>query len=167
MFRLAASCLCKWRNLSLQSVGAWESLTTKWIPTCCFMLIDLWQRSTVMMEHFIVFMAQRCTSCQAKWVTLAPCTSLVCVDVCLPAVVLMVLRHQCLYQISLCACVSYNKLIPFPEGRNICYRFNSFSDFLYPDLIDGYTGERAALEEQLHQKEELHLSLERELQVRL
>ncbi|TNM92923.1 hypothetical protein fugu_018325 [Takifugu bimaculatus] len=33
------------------------------------------------------------------------------------------------------------------------------------DLIDGYTGERAALEEQLHQKEELHLSLEQELQV--
>ncbi|XP_026156744.1 A-kinase anchor protein 9 isoform X2 [Mastacembelus armatus] len=32
-------------------------------------------------------------------------------------------------------------------------------------LIDGYTGERAALEEQLHQKEELQLSLEQELQV--
>ncbi|XP_037119132.1 A-kinase anchor protein 9 isoform X2 [Syngnathus acus] len=32
-------------------------------------------------------------------------------------------------------------------------------------LIDGYTGERAALEEQLRQKEELHLSLEQELQV--
>lgn len=33
-------------------------------------------------------------------------------------------------------------------------------------LIDGYTGERAALEEQLRQKEELQLSLEQELQVR-
>lgn len=33
-------------------------------------------------------------------------------------------------------------------------------------LIDGYTGERAALEEQLCQKEELQLSLEQELQVR-
>ncbi|XP_035801753.2 A-kinase anchor protein 9 isoform X3 [Amphiprion ocellaris] len=32
-------------------------------------------------------------------------------------------------------------------------------------LIDGYTGERAALEEQLRQKEELQLSLEQELQV--
>ncbi|XP_035849224.1 A-kinase anchor protein 9 isoform X4 [Sander lucioperca] len=32
-------------------------------------------------------------------------------------------------------------------------------------LIDGYTGERAALEEQLRHKEELHLSLEQELQV--
>ncbi|KAM8840712.1 A-kinase anchor protein 9 isoform 3-T3 [Spinachia spinachia] len=32
-------------------------------------------------------------------------------------------------------------------------------------LIDGYTGERAELEEQLHQKEELRLSLEQELQV--
>uniref|UniRef100_A0A3Q1FNT2 Pericentrin/AKAP-450 centrosomal targeting domain-containing protein n=1 Tax=Acanthochromis polyacanthus TaxID=80966 RepID=A0A3Q1FNT2_9TELE len=32
-------------------------------------------------------------------------------------------------------------------------------------LIDGYTGERAALEEQLRQKEELLLSLEQELQV--
>lgn len=32
-------------------------------------------------------------------------------------------------------------------------------------LIDGYTGERAALEEQLRQKEELHLSLEQDLQV--
>lgn len=33
-------------------------------------------------------------------------------------------------------------------------------------LIDGYTDERAALEEQLRQKEELHLILEQELQVR-
>lgn len=33
-------------------------------------------------------------------------------------------------------------------------------------LIDGYTGERAALDEQLRQKEELQLSLEQELQVR-
>ena len=33
-------------------------------------------------------------------------------------------------------------------------------------LIDGYTGERAALEEQLRQKEELQLNLEQELQVR-
>uniref|UniRef100_A0AAQ4P127 A-kinase anchoring protein 9 n=1 Tax=Gasterosteus aculeatus aculeatus TaxID=481459 RepID=A0AAQ4P127_GASAC len=33
------------------------------------------------------------------------------------------------------------------------------------DLIDGYTGERAGLEEQLRQKEELQLSLEQELQV--
>ncbi|XP_054618970.1 A-kinase anchor protein 9 isoform X4 [Dunckerocampus dactyliophorus] len=33
------------------------------------------------------------------------------------------------------------------------------------DVIDGYTGERAALEEQLRQKEELQLSLEQELQV--
>ncbi|XP_072226072.1 A-kinase anchor protein 9 isoform X3 [Leuresthes tenuis] len=32
-------------------------------------------------------------------------------------------------------------------------------------VIDGYTGERAALEEQLRQKEELQLSLEQELQV--
>ncbi|XP_031644532.1 A-kinase anchor protein 9 isoform X4 [Oncorhynchus kisutch] len=32
-------------------------------------------------------------------------------------------------------------------------------------LIDGYTGERAALEEQVRQKEELQLSLEQELQV--
>ncbi|XP_021427846.2 A-kinase anchor protein 9 isoform X8 [Oncorhynchus mykiss] len=32
-------------------------------------------------------------------------------------------------------------------------------------LIDGYTGERAALEEELRQKEELQLSLEQELQV--
>ncbi|CAN9503692.1 unnamed protein product [Ophioblennius macclurei] len=32
-------------------------------------------------------------------------------------------------------------------------------------LIDGYTGERAALEEQLRQKEELQLNLEQELQV--
>ncbi|KAM9838219.1 A-kinase anchor protein 9 [Aulostomus maculatus] len=32
-------------------------------------------------------------------------------------------------------------------------------------LIDGYTGERAALEEQLRQKEELQLTLEQELQV--
>uniref|UniRef100_A0A4W5NCJ2 Pericentrin/AKAP-450 centrosomal targeting domain-containing protein n=1 Tax=Hucho hucho TaxID=62062 RepID=A0A4W5NCJ2_9TELE len=32
-------------------------------------------------------------------------------------------------------------------------------------LIDGYTGERAALEDQVHQKEELQLSLEQELQV--
>uniref|UniRef100_A0A665TQN2 A-kinase anchoring protein 9 n=1 Tax=Echeneis naucrates TaxID=173247 RepID=A0A665TQN2_ECHNA len=32
-------------------------------------------------------------------------------------------------------------------------------------LIDGYTGERAALDEQLRQKEELQLSLEQELQV--
>ncbi|XP_037649678.1 A-kinase anchor protein 9 isoform X2 [Sebastes umbrosus] len=32
-------------------------------------------------------------------------------------------------------------------------------------LIDGYTGERAALEEQLRQKDELQLSLEQELQV--
>lgn len=32
-------------------------------------------------------------------------------------------------------------------------------------LIDGYTGERAALEEQLRQKEELQLSLEQDLQV--
>ncbi|KAF1381707.1 hypothetical protein PFLUV_G00156800 [Perca fluviatilis] len=32
-------------------------------------------------------------------------------------------------------------------------------------LIDGYTGERAALEEQLRHKEELHLTLEQELQV--
>uniref|UniRef100_H3DJI4 Pericentrin/AKAP-450 centrosomal targeting domain-containing protein n=1 Tax=Tetraodon nigroviridis TaxID=99883 RepID=H3DJI4_TETNG len=32
-------------------------------------------------------------------------------------------------------------------------------------LIDGYTGERAALEEQLHQKEEFRLNLEQELQV--
>lgn len=32
-------------------------------------------------------------------------------------------------------------------------------------LIDGYTGERAALEEQLRQKGELHLSLEQDLQV--
>lgn len=32
-------------------------------------------------------------------------------------------------------------------------------------LIDGYTGERAALEEQLRQKEELRLGLEQELQV--
>lgn len=33
-------------------------------------------------------------------------------------------------------------------------------------LIDGYTGERAALEEQLRQKDELQLGLEQELQVR-
>ncbi len=33
-------------------------------------------------------------------------------------------------------------------------------------LIDGYTDERATLEEQLRQKEELQLSLEQELQVR-
>lgn len=33
-------------------------------------------------------------------------------------------------------------------------------------LIDGYTGERAALDEQLRQKEELQLNLEQELQVR-
>lgn len=32
-------------------------------------------------------------------------------------------------------------------------------------LIDGYTGERAALEEQLRQKDELHLILEQELHV--
>lgn len=95
------------------------------------------------------------------------CPSFLCTDVCLPALVLMVLHHHCLYQISLCACVSYNTLIPFLEGRNNCYRFNTFTDFLCPDLIDGYTGERAALEEQLHQKEQLHLSLEQELQVRL
>lgn len=36
----------------------------------------------------------------------------------------------------------------------------------HADLIDGYTGERAGLEEQLRQKEELQLSLEQELQVR-
>lgn len=37
--------------------------------------------------------------------------------------------------------------------------------FPHEGLIDGYTGERAALEEQLRQKEELHLILEQELQV--
>lgn len=93
--------------------------------------------------------------------------SFLCTDACLPALVLMAFRHHCLYQISLCARVSYNTLIPFLEGRNSCSRLNSFTDFLCPDLIDGYTGERAALEEQLHQKEQLQLSLEQELQVRL
>lgn len=95
------------------------------------------------------------------------CSSFLCPDVCLPALVLMAFHHQCVYHISLCACVSYHTLIPFLQGRNSCYRLNSSTDFLCPDLIDGYTGERAALEEQLHQKEQLHLSLEQELQVRL
>lgn len=36
----------------------------------------------------------------------------------------------------------------------------------HSDLIDGYTGERATLEQQLRHKEELQLSLEQELQVR-
>lgn len=40
-----------------------------------------------------------------------------------------------------------------------------FLPWLHAGLIDGYTGERAALEEQLRQKEELQQSLEQELQV--
>lgn len=48
--------------------------------------------------------------------------SFLCTDACLPALVLMAFHHHCLYQISLCARVSYNTLIPFLEGRNSCCR---------------------------------------------
>jgi len=93
----------------------------------------------------------------------------------------------CVY-VCVCVCVplkldSRLKVIPLNLSRwERCHKlkkrrvlgFSSRALFLtlclrlrpHSGLIDGYTGERAGLEEQLRQKEELQLNLDQELQVR-